>query len=92
MRDFHLKIELWDDGKDVTEEEPALTCREALFTAESMFDLLTLLDPQKLSQVNAVSLSTMLENFGSLGKELLSAAYGHLEKLEDAGTRQQALT
>jgi hypothetical protein len=83
MRDYHLDLVLYQDGKDVTKDEPVRACREALFTAHSIFVMFALLDPEKMKDLGCVNLSNMLGNIGNLGVKMLNAAYAHLERLEE---------
>lgn len=91
-RDFRISISC--RGERVTPEGATDACRHCVFTLESMFLLLTLLDPQKLGRESGEyageDLASTFRTFGELGMAVTGEAAGLLDLAESAEAREKA--
>lgn len=87
-RDFRIRISFGTGPMEPSTAADA--CRQCVFHLESMFLLLTLLDPQKLGRESegyaGEDLATAFRNFGELGVVLTSEAAALLELAESGIT------
>lgn len=93
-RDFQIQIQVGCRGERVTPAQATDACRRCVFTLESMFLLLTLLDPQKLGRESeeyaGEDLAMAFRNFGELGMAIIAEAAGLLDLAETAVSAETA--